>query len=172
MAEESDRREIKNKAAELRLAKRISRVSVAERIGITEEELHRLEIGRTPIKLDAALRLADVLDCKIQRVFPITTKYLKAKGKPVFDQLLDKVNDSDVVRELAEGGVDIDYKSSFLILGLSNNVEVRIPIDGGERKRFWYAMQKVEEDSPFFRYAVGPVDVLINLTTELLPPDL
>lgn len=156
--------DVKNRARKLREKKGLSRKIVAAQIGIDDLALLRLEIGRSPIKIGTATRLATVLEAEIAEIFPAVRKHCKDASQTVVDQLIHKSNDDDVVRDLQATGLDIDYRSSFLTVGLRNGLHFTLPIWGADRDRFWNFVQAVDEDAPFFVFTSGSVEAIVNTT--------
>lgn len=60
---------IKNRVKDTRIDRDISQKKLADLAGITRQALHAIENGRSAPGLEVALRLAEALGCKLERIF-------------------------------------------------------------------------------------------------------
>ncbi len=60
---------IPNRIAELRLLARLSRVELAQRVGVNRQTIGYLERGEYNPSLALAFRLADLFDLSIEQIF-------------------------------------------------------------------------------------------------------
>jgi len=60
---------VKNRVRELREARGVSQVALAEAVRLTRQSVHAIETGRAVPAVDVALRLSQALDCPVEQLF-------------------------------------------------------------------------------------------------------
>lgn len=154
----------KNRIAEFRRKAELTTLTLARKAGITELELLRAELAWLPLRLPEAAHLAAVLAKPLDAVFPEIRKHTKARGDDLAGALVKLVNSEKAVRALADSGLDVDYKYSLVRFGLGSGATPTFHITGGDRSRFWNAVQEIDEEgSEFFVFNTDGAAVMVNL---------
>lgn len=82
-----------NRVRELRLAQKMTATELAQRAGISRAHLHNIELNRTVPSVAVASRIAHVLGCPIEDVFPAWNQVSHAV-EPVYDSLFNLQEES------------------------------------------------------------------------------
>lgn len=151
-----------NNVRKLRLKKGITISTLASAAGLHTNQVQRLEIGRSPVKVRTAMLIAEAFGADLGSVFPAVRKFAKKKKPADLNNALLDADDPEQ-RELHNGGIDTDWRSLTLKFELRTGVSREFPISGAEWSRLWGVVQKVEADSPFFVFEAGRVEVMVNL---------
>ncbi|HEY5956922.1 MAG TPA: helix-turn-helix transcriptional regulator, partial [Polyangiaceae bacterium] len=75
--------ETSNRVRELRDARSLSQVALAEAVGLTRQSVHAIESGRSIPAVDVALRMARALDCPVESLFGETAADSRLLAEPV-----------------------------------------------------------------------------------------
>ncbi len=86
---------IKNRLKDTRVDKDISQKTLAETVGISRQALHAIENGLSIPSVEIALKLAQALEVKLERLFWLTETAKKSDDVGPFTLFSHKLVDKD-----------------------------------------------------------------------------
>jgi transcriptional regulator with XRE-family HTH domain len=149
-----------NRLKEIRRAANISQADLAEKIGIDEEELIRIEANAQPAKLYLAFRMADALKQPVYSIFPGAAGLIDPTAIQTPEGLYHFAKEKG--DELAAAGIDAHFATCSLRLSLRGGQKLTLPITKQEQQEFLFRVQHTDENNPYIRMHTLEYDLAVN----------
>lgn len=155
---------MENRIREFRIKSGMSQAALAEAAQTSQQQIQRIEGGIQAVKLDLAVRISAALGVDIPTLFPGTRKILAEAQRQGKTTVGDLASDPDMLRKLDEGGVDADPYDWSITVRMRGGARATYSISSAERLRLRRNLESVDDDHPFFVFASGNREVMLNLT--------
>lgn len=149
-----------NRIRKFREKKGLSQRELAEAMGTSQQQIQRFEVGTSPVKLDLAARLCDVLGAQMEELFPAMKKSLLQLRKRK-----DAVGQNELEKALLEGGVEADPAVWTLKVRLRGGTYHVYRISVADKNRLNRMLADLSHDQikGFFCFDSSDCAVAINL---------
>jgi len=131
---------MQNNVRALRVKAGLTQTLLAQEIGTSQQQIHRIEQGQAA-KLDLALRICHAFKTPMEKVFPKTRTTLRKLEKSSPSILGPIFSDPNVQEVLGKNGIDADPVNWFFKLQLSNGITRVYSVAGPERHRLARALR-------------------------------
>ena len=133
-----------SKILALRTKNGITQKQLADVVGTSQQQIHRIETGKQSVRFDLAARICSALKEPMESVFPATRKPLAKLGKKNGKPFTANRNDEEFAEGMACADVDIDPAEWFFKYRLRGGAEGSLLISGMEKRRLFGAVQRCE----------------------------
>jgi len=160
---------VKNTVKRARRRAGMTQRQLAEACGTSQQQIQRIEAGAQTVRLDLALRIARALGATVAELFPGTKAAVRTLQKTKkYSVEKPFSNDPDVVREMDNAGVDVDFAAWTLKFRLRGGDWMQREISSGDKNRLSDALGRgpggVGTDrAEFFVFTAGDWETLVNL---------
>ncbi|MDN5942009.1 MAG: helix-turn-helix transcriptional regulator [Nitrospira sp.] len=145
-----------------RTKKGITQKQLADLVGTSQQQIHRIETGKQSVRFDLAIRICSALSEPMESVFPDTKRSLEKLGKKYGKSLEKNLHDAEFGEEMARAAVDMDPREWTFKYRLRGGATGCLPISGTEKDRLFGAVQRCETDS-FVVFDSGESTIILNM---------
>jgi len=158
---------MKNKIKLFREKKEMSQRSLAEKVGISQQHIQRLETGSQTIRLDLAIRICKALDSTLETIFPESKGFLKKLPITSKEEFIHAItHDEEVINAANEADIDVSPFNNYINVGIKSFKEEFIfSINSHEVNRLWAKLinNNSQDYIPFFVFETPISTVILNL---------
>lgn len=143
--------EVENRIQQLRKALGLSQRQLAEMVGTSQQQIQRIETGRTVARVEMAARISSALEKPLNIVFPGAAKALRDANKEMMET---RTLPHDVWNAMQEIGLEGDPRIWTLKVILNgHHAPFNFQISGHEHSRLYSTLQN-ERESGEMNFAV------------------
>ncbi|HEX7117325.1 MAG TPA: helix-turn-helix transcriptional regulator [Longimicrobiales bacterium] len=155
---------MENRIREFRVKQGMSQAALAEAAQTSQQQIQRIEGGTQAVKLDLAARICAALGVDLPTLFPETRRIFAKAEKQGKVTVEDFVSDPEAMQELDAAGVDADPYDWSITVRMRGGAGATYSISSAERQRLRRNLDDITSYAPFFCFASGDKEVLLNLT--------
>ncbi|GLI91095.1 helix-turn-helix transcriptional regulator [Methylocystis echinoides] len=148
----------KNNIKTMREKKGLSRKALADLVGASRQQIHRIEAGVQSVRFDLALAICDALEAELTDVFP-AVKAALARASRGQKPSVDRLRDEKAREDLEKAGFDMDPEIWIFRFRLRGGTAEDLQVSGPDKRRLWGLVQNNEGfavfDSGNCRYAIN-----------------
>ncbi len=154
--------ELKNRIRDFRLKAGLSQRALAEKAGTSQQQVARIERGVQQASVALAGKLCSALGQPMERLFPGSASAVRRmRNMDDREYGTDILNGGALSEEMAKAGIDLDPRTWFLKMRLSNGTSHVYTVSGSEQRRIRHLIQSASDQ--FVVFDTDTSRVMVNL---------
>lgn len=154
--------ELKNRIREFRLKAGMSQRALAEKAGTSQQQVARIERGAQQASVALAGKLCSALGQPMEKLFPGSASAVRRmRSMDDREYGTDILNGGELSDEMAKAGIDLDPRTWFLKMRLSNGTTHVFNVSGSEQRRIRNLIQSTSDQ--FVVFDTDTARVMVNL---------
>src|SRR5262245_56579844 len=125
---------VRNSIRRYRKNAKLTQAQLAELVGTSQQQIHRIESGAQAVRLDLAMQICAVLGAKMEEVFPSAAKSfagaVKRVGLDKDDPPISLYRDERAAEELEAAGLDVELDEWTFRVELRNGFTDALSVSG------------------------------------------
>ena len=159
---------MRNKIKLFREKKKMSQRSLAEKVGMSQQHIQKIETGNQSIRLDFAIRICKVLENKLEIIFPESKIFLKKLPAASGQEFIKAITNKEVIAAADADAANIDVSpfNPFIKLGIKSFKEsflFQITSHDKNRLQSNFNDRTSKDYVPFFIFNTPTSTVILNL---------